>query len=1130
MKRVAFLLFIVALNGFQLSGQVELQKVAPLSPNAAAITKYGEIPVGHFTGVPNISIPVYTIQSRSLSLPLALSYHAGGIKVEEIASWVGLGWSLNSIPSISRKVCGKADELAGGYFGEYYGLTIEEIHDSASLYGDGYWMESFHRTIFDGEADTEADIYYFTLATKSGKFWWNQRLQKFQTQTWSNISIEYNILSGVFTITDEDGTIYRFGSYETSQSSGGTAGPILKSSWFVDKMYDANKTDSISFNYSAEITYTTTINTNKKVIFGSCSSASVLNSTTVSALLPSSIYFSKGSVIFTKSDSGRQDLNGGHALDNIRVYNTAGQLIHRFNFNYHYRTSSVSDGTCLGASSYDNKRLFLDDFISADTANVTIERHQFLYDSAIAGPCRVSAAQDYWGYYNGQNYNPDLIPATARILPNGYQQISGANRNVNPSYSQLGILKRIYFPTGGYNDFTYENNTAGNNDDLPYEYQTRIAYLEGEAPNPITTNTYIDTFTVNNAADNYLNSNLGGGFLSAVIGDYGCDLSGGSDPCAVFTIRGIDAGNSGYSATVLPNNIQNWYVPNGNYEIKAVFSQTPALYDGFYFIVSWLAFDSAQQSLAYNRHIGGLRIGSITSYDNAGLGFIRKYQYTTALATDTSSGDIFGVPYFIADDNTYTSFNNSLCYAISGEPNAISVTHSGSYIGYKRVFELYDSAGNNGMTEYNFTHEKDIIFLGSPYPPPVSKEYFRGLPSSIVVYQKKAGSLYPVSRNTFEYLYKSFDSLKSVSYKVRIVRPPLYEPNDIFGIWDGSFYNNIPGWSGILTKTEKIYQQTDTTKYSETITSYKYNNLYQSSENKFVNSKGDTIKTKDYYPQDITLTGAAETARQALVTQNNISAVLKREQYKNSTLTNEVKTNYKQFGTIVKPEEIFQKIGSGSSLSRIRFLKYMSNGNLVSQQKTNDVVISYLYDYSSTLPVAEIINADSASVAYTSFEADGKGGWSFSGSASVHPTAVTGSKGYSLAGGNITKSGLTSGTTYVVTYWKKDSSSTVTVNSGSGTDVITLNGWKLIRHEVTGTTSLTISGTAYIDELRLYPKGAQMTTYTHLPLAGVSSQCDANNRITYYEYDSFNRLKLVRDQNKNILNVIDYKYQQNQNQ
>ncbi|HLZ88470.1 MAG TPA: hypothetical protein VKQ52_14540, partial [Puia sp.] len=63
----------------------DISSPAIVSPNAAALGKYGELPVSYYTGIPNINIPLYEIKTGSLDLPISLSYHAGGIKVEEIA-------------------------------------------------------------------------------------------------------------------------------------------------------------------------------------------------------------------------------------------------------------------------------------------------------------------------------------------------------------------------------------------------------------------------------------------------------------------------------------------------------------------------------------------------------------------------------------------------------------------------------------------------------------------------------------------------------------------------------------------------------------------------------------------------------------------------------------------------------------------------------------------------------------------------------------------------------------------------------------------------------------------------------------------------------------------------------------
>src|SRR5579872_4094793 len=69
--------------------------IYPTAPNTAAFARYGSYPVNLYSGVPDISIPLYTIESGDLKVPITLSYHAAGIKISDAASWVGLGWSLN---------------------------------------------------------------------------------------------------------------------------------------------------------------------------------------------------------------------------------------------------------------------------------------------------------------------------------------------------------------------------------------------------------------------------------------------------------------------------------------------------------------------------------------------------------------------------------------------------------------------------------------------------------------------------------------------------------------------------------------------------------------------------------------------------------------------------------------------------------------------------------------------------------------------------------------------------------------------------------------------------------------------------------------------------------------------------
>jgi len=71
-----------------------------------------------------------------------------------------------------------------------------------------------------------------------------------------------------------------------------------------------------------------------------------------------------------------------------------------------------------------------------------------------------------------------------------------------------------------------------------------------------------------------------------------------------------------------------------------------------------------------------------------------------------------------------------------------------------------------------------------------------------------------------------------------------------------------------------------------------------------------------------------------------------------------------------------------------------------------------------------------------------------------------------------------------------------------------------------------IMTTNAIDEVRMHPKMARMVTYTYEPLVGKISETNANNLTTYYEYDEFNRLKLVKDNDGNIVKNYYYNYKQ----
>ena len=120
MKKTLF----VILFSFLFSWLVPGQSVFPVrsnveqlpqvfTPTAAGLGRYGKVPVSYFNGLPNITVPIIELRAKNYTLPVFLSYHAGGNKPSEHAGPVGLGWSLNAGGCINRIVNGLKDEMDG---------------------------------------------------------------------------------------------------------------------------------------------------------------------------------------------------------------------------------------------------------------------------------------------------------------------------------------------------------------------------------------------------------------------------------------------------------------------------------------------------------------------------------------------------------------------------------------------------------------------------------------------------------------------------------------------------------------------------------------------------------------------------------------------------------------------------------------------------------------------------------------------------------------------------------------------------------------------------------------------------------------------------------------------------------
>lgn len=60
------------------------EEIVQPSPKAAFL-KYGEYPVSLYTGLVDITIPIYTIKTGWTEVPIEFKYHASGLKYDDVS-------------------------------------------------------------------------------------------------------------------------------------------------------------------------------------------------------------------------------------------------------------------------------------------------------------------------------------------------------------------------------------------------------------------------------------------------------------------------------------------------------------------------------------------------------------------------------------------------------------------------------------------------------------------------------------------------------------------------------------------------------------------------------------------------------------------------------------------------------------------------------------------------------------------------------------------------------------------------------------------------------------------------------------------------------------------------------------
>lgn len=115
----------------------------PPRPTVESLDGALDIDVTYATGQPNINIPIYEVRQGALVVPIGIAYHGGGIKVNETAGIVGLGWSLDAGASITRTVNGLPDEMLEEDVekSEYENKSARHLTKIKTIQGDSIMFE-----------------------------------------------------------------------------------------------------------------------------------------------------------------------------------------------------------------------------------------------------------------------------------------------------------------------------------------------------------------------------------------------------------------------------------------------------------------------------------------------------------------------------------------------------------------------------------------------------------------------------------------------------------------------------------------------------------------------------------------------------------------------------------------------------------------------------------------------------------------------------------------------------------------------------------------------------------------------------------------------------------------------------
>lgn len=844
-------------------------------------------------------------------------------------------------------------------------------------------------------------------------------------------------------------------------------------------------------------------------------------------------------VSFVAASSARTDLPGDYALSKIIIKDINLNQVLSYKFSSSYFTTG---GGVL------QNRLRLDKIEQEDANGNTLPATEFTYNTTLL-PARNNEAQDHWGFYNGAASNTTLLP---KMVVN-CTELSGANREPNETYMKASVLEKIKYPTGGSSEFIYESNKYGAIRTSPTTSADDAVTTQSETAGVynITSGTEVTqtkTFSIDFAQ--YVKVVVDKSFTP----DFGTAEVELKDP-------------SGSIVNINPPGCNMVYLTTtGTYTIKATASGSDGKPSKAEIKVTYTTRNGVYKNLIG----GGLRVKQVTTKDNySSNDIVTKYEYQLSSDATRSSGVLGNKPDYYYPTQTIKilalpcTFVECNQYNRTSSSQATISASNGSPVVYHEVKIVYGATGENGSSINKFTYHQPSGG-GFPYAPLQSYDYKNGLLTDRIDYDKDA---YTISKIINTYTYEPTANKTSIrGVKIGLTLNGFCGQDAQFG--ETQYFYTTEWFYLSQTKTQ-IYNTDHSGAYIETVSDYFYENPahIQLTKEVTTNSNGDVYTTRRKYPNDYSPTIAATNAMaKALYQMANTKHIHNPVIEEFISLTKSGSSTEKVIGgtisefkvqgsNVILNSKVYQLetaapltlntaftpstvtsnvfVADNKYILKLTYEGYDTKFNLTQVSRPDDVSTSFLWNYNYQYPVAQVTNSNESNFAYSSFEADNKGNWTYNvvGEVTASPGsglyAKTGNKYFNTTSNNISRNSIGSGN-YILSYWYKDAAPTVIFTGATGF-VTTVGetddqGWtyKETRFAVASSASMQISGTSKIDELRFYPAEGFMNTFSYNPIIGVTEICNENNVEAHFEFDEFNRLQWALDYDRKPL--INYAY------